>query len=36
MTTDFRRVYATALADWLGVPAGPLLGGTFETLPLFR
>jgi uncharacterized protein (DUF1501 family) len=36
MTVDFRRVYATALADWLGLAAGPALGGVFEPLPLFR
>jgi uncharacterized protein (DUF1501 family) len=35
MTTDFRRVYATVLNDWLGLPADGL-GGAFETLPLFR
>jgi uncharacterized protein (DUF1501 family) len=33
---DFRQVYATVLEGWLGVPAGPALGGTFERLPLFR
>jgi uncharacterized protein (DUF1501 family) len=33
---DFRRVYATVLEGWLGLPAGPALGGTFERLPLFR
>jgi RNA polymerase sigma factor (sigma-70 family) len=32
---DFRRVNATLLDDWLRVPAGPVLGGTFERLPLF-
>jgi uncharacterized protein (DUF1501 family) len=35
MTTDFRRVYATVLSDWLGLPSEGL-GGTFEALPLFR
>jgi uncharacterized protein (DUF1501 family) len=35
MTTDFRRVYATVLTDWIGLPSDDL-GGTFETLPLFR
>ena len=34
--TDFRRVYATLLEDALGVPAGPILGGKFEKLPLLR
>jgi uncharacterized protein (DUF1501 family) len=35
MTTDFRRVYATVLNNWLGLPTDGL-GGTFEALPLFR
>jgi uncharacterized protein (DUF1501 family) len=33
---DFRRVYASVLEDWLGVPAEAALGGTFAPLPLFR
>jgi uncharacterized protein (DUF1501 family) len=33
---DFRRVYATVLEDWLGLPARATLGGSFERLPLFR
>jgi uncharacterized protein (DUF1501 family) len=33
---DFRRVYATVLEQWLGTPAEPALGGTFDPLPLFR
>jgi uncharacterized protein (DUF1501 family) len=36
MGVDFRRVYATVLEDWLGLPAKPTLGETFERLPLFR
>jgi uncharacterized protein (DUF1501 family) len=36
MGLDFRRVYATVLADWLGLPARDALGGAFERLPLFR
>jgi uncharacterized protein (DUF1501 family) len=32
--TDFRRVYATVLEDWLGSASEPLLGGPFEKLPL--
>jgi uncharacterized protein (DUF1501 family) len=36
MTIDFRRVYATVLESWLGVPPAHVLGGTFEVLPLFR
>jgi uncharacterized protein (DUF1501 family) len=33
---DFRRIYATILHDWLGLPAKEALAGTFERLPLFR
>ncbi len=33
---DFRRVYATVLEDWLGLPAKAALGAEFEKLPLFR
>jgi uncharacterized protein (DUF1501 family) len=33
---DFRRVYATLLEKWLGISAEVALGGTFESLPLFR
>jgi uncharacterized protein (DUF1501 family) len=36
MTMDFRRVYASVLEDWLGVPSKDALGGSFERLPLFR
>ncbi len=36
MTMDFRRVYATVLEDWLGMPSKDALGGAFERLPLFR
>jgi uncharacterized protein (DUF1501 family) len=36
MTTDFRRVYATVLEDWLGLAARDVLGGAFERMPLFR
>jgi uncharacterized protein (DUF1501 family) len=31
---DFRRVYATVLEAWLGVPSRTPLHGTFELLPL--
>jgi uncharacterized protein (DUF1501 family) len=34
--SDFRRVYATMLEDWLGLSAEPVLGAAFERLPLFR
>jgi uncharacterized protein (DUF1501 family) len=33
---DFRRVYATALERWLGLPAEPVLGVDFEAMPLVR
>ena len=34
--TDFRRVYASLLADWLGCPPEPIVGKGFERLPLLR
>jgi uncharacterized protein (DUF1501 family) len=34
--TDFRRVYATVLAKWLGVDARQVLGGQHEPLDLIR
>ena len=33
---DFRRIYATILTSWLGLPAGAALGGTFHPLPLLK
>jgi uncharacterized protein (DUF1501 family) len=33
---DFRRVYATVLESWLGLPARVALDGNFARLPLFR
>ena len=36
MTVDFRRVYATVLESWLGLPSKEALGGAFEPLPLFH
>jgi uncharacterized protein (DUF1501 family) len=33
---DFRRVYATVLEDWLGLPSEAALGGRFERLGVFR
>jgi uncharacterized protein (DUF1501 family) len=36
MTVDFRRVYASLLEDWLGLPRKPALGGDFDKLALFR
>ena len=32
---DFRSVYATILKDWLGVEPEPILGGNYNTIPLF-
>ncbi|HLJ96093.1 MAG TPA: DUF1501 domain-containing protein [Gemmataceae bacterium] len=34
--TDFRRIYATLLEEWLGLPSHSILGGPFERLELFR
>jgi uncharacterized protein (DUF1501 family) len=33
---DFRRVYASVLEDWLGLPSESALSGKFDRLPLFR
>jgi uncharacterized protein (DUF1501 family) len=36
-TTDFRRVYATMISGWLGLPdTKQLLNGNFEPFPMFR
>jgi hypothetical protein len=36
-TTDFRRVYATMIASWLGLKdTKPLLHGDFETFDMFK
>jgi len=34
-TNDFRGLYATLLEQWLGLEAVPIVGGTFEELPIF-
>ncbi|MDJ0923889.1 MAG: DUF1501 domain-containing protein [Acidimicrobiia bacterium] len=34
-TVDYRSLYASILADWLGAPADLVLGEEFEILPLF-
>ena len=34
-STDFRSVYATLLDQWMGCPAAPVLGASFDPLPLF-
>jgi uncharacterized protein (DUF1501 family) len=36
VSVDFRRVYASVLRDWLGLPDRTALGAAFEPLPLFR
>ena len=36
VTTDFRRVYAAALEQWLGIPAAPVLGAKYRALELFK
>jgi uncharacterized protein (DUF1501 family) len=33
---DFRRIYASLLENWLGLPSRDALGGAFEPLPLVR
>ncbi len=36
MTTDFRRVYATMIAEWMGYPdTGAILKGDFPTMGVF-
>jgi len=36
MSVDFRRVYASVLEDWLGLPSKSSLGGEFAKLSIFR
>lgn len=36
MQCDFRRVYASLLEDWLGLPSRVALGGEFEKLSLLK
>jgi uncharacterized protein (DUF1501 family) len=36
VSTDFRRVYAGLLEDWLGLPSQAALGSRFEPMSLFR
>jgi uncharacterized protein (DUF1501 family) len=36
ITTDFRKVYAAVLEEWLGLPSRAALGSVFEPMPLFR
>ena len=35
-TYDFRGLYTTILEGWVGVEAAPIVGGTYEQLPLFQ
>jgi uncharacterized protein (DUF1501 family) len=35
-TTDFRRVYATLISEWMGTDASKVLGQKFDTLGMFR
>ena len=35
-SVDFRRVYASLLDQWLGLPTKEALGGSFESLRLLR
>jgi len=36
VSTDFRRIYATLLTEWLNAPANEVLGGDFQPMPLIR
>ncbi len=36
LRTDFRSVYASLIADWLGLAADPVVGSGFKAMPLFR
>lgn len=36
LRTDFRSVYTSLIADWLGLAADPVLGSGFKAMPLFR
>jgi uncharacterized protein (DUF1501 family) len=35
-STDFRRVYASLLSGWLGLPADEILPGKFPAMPLLK
>lgn len=35
-TTDFRRVYASAVGDWMGADPERVLGGAFDPVPAVR
>jgi len=35
-TTDFRRVYATLIQEWMGADAGKVLGRKFDTMGIFK
>ena len=36
ITTDFRRVYATVIEEWMGVDSALVLGRQLDTLKMFR
>jgi uncharacterized protein (DUF1501 family) len=36
ITTDFRRVYATVIEEWMGVDSAAVLGRTQDTMRMFR
>ncbi len=35
-TTDFRRVYASVIGDWMGADPVKVLGGSFDPIPAIR
>jgi uncharacterized protein (DUF1501 family) len=35
-TTDFRRVFATMIEEWMGADSAQVLGRKFETMRMFR
>ena len=35
-TYDFRGLYSTILEQYLGMDSKPIVGGTFEQLPVFN
>lgn len=36
ITTDFRRVYATVIEEWMGADSAAVLGNKLETMRMFR
>jgi len=35
-TTDFRKVYATLIEEWMGADSSKVLGEKFKTMGMFR